>query len=380
MIDPPPGIHAITVPKWGLSMEEGVIVCWHVKPGDAIRPQQDLLDIETSKIVNAVESQCTGVLRRILAPPGATVAIGQLIGVVADAAVAEADIDAFVAEFQQHHVLLEAEQSEESQARFITLDKQRIHYLAFENTAAPRLPVVMIHGFGGDSGNWMFNLAEIAGRQSVYALDLPGHGASSKSITDASLFGLAAVVSAFGDALGLNKYHLIGHSLGGAVAMEIAKTRPASAASLALIAPAGLGTSINPAYIQGFIDGQSRREIKRIVEMLFFDKTLVSREMVDNILRYKRLDGVDKALREIAGHVFPQGRQAYDFSDWLKGASALPVTVIWGAADEVASADHLDGLGEHVDIHIIADAGHMPQMEAAGKVNQLLMAHLSACK
>ena len=65
-------IRAITMPKWGLSMEEGMVVAWHVETGDEIRTRDEILDIETSKITNALESPLGGTLRRCTAAEGAT--------------------------------------------------------------------------------------------------------------------------------------------------------------------------------------------------------------------------------------------------------------------------------------------------------------------
>ncbi len=354
-----------------------MIVDWHVKPGDTIIHEQSLLDIETSKIVNSVESQCKGIVSRILEQPGATVAVGQLVGVIAQAATPESEIDKFVEEFQTNYTRSEKDQAEESNSKFIEVNNQRIHYLAFERADTQGSAVVMIHGFGGDSGNWMFNIAEIASRRCVYALDLPGHGASTKAINDGSIAALASTVIAFSETIGLDRFHLIGHSLGGGVAMEVTKMQADPVMSLALIAPTGLGTSISHSYINGFVEGCTRRNIKQTLGMLFSDKNLVTREMTENTLRYKRLDGVRDALCNIAQHAFPEGAQQYDFRDWLNALSSLPVMVIWGAADEVVSVDQLDGLQEHINTQTIADAGHMPHMEAAGRVNRLLSSHLS---
>lgn len=93
-------IEAITVPKWGLTMTEGTVNEWLVEEGATIRVGDALMDMETSKIVNTVESIVAGTLRRIVAQPGATLLIGDLLGVVADNDTADADIDDFIANFK----------------------------------------------------------------------------------------------------------------------------------------------------------------------------------------------------------------------------------------------------------------------------------------
>jgi pyruvate dehydrogenase E2 component (dihydrolipoamide acetyltransferase) len=92
-------LHALTVPKWGMSMEEGEVTEWRVSVGDKIAVGDELVDIETSKIVNAVESTVAGTLVRIVGEVGQTLKVGSLLGVVASGAASEKDIDAFVAGF-----------------------------------------------------------------------------------------------------------------------------------------------------------------------------------------------------------------------------------------------------------------------------------------
>jgi pyruvate dehydrogenase E2 component (dihydrolipoamide acetyltransferase) len=93
-------IYPITMPKWGIEMTEGTITGWHAQAGSNVAKGEPLLDVETEKIVNAVESPVAGTLRRILADTGEVRPVGSLIAVFADASVPESDIDAFVASFK----------------------------------------------------------------------------------------------------------------------------------------------------------------------------------------------------------------------------------------------------------------------------------------
>lgn len=102
-------IHPITMPKWGIEMQEGTITHWHAAPGDALKRNAPLLDVETEKIVNSVESPIDGTLRRILAAEGDTCAVGALIGVYAGADVTDGEIDAFVAGFKPADTSFEPE-------------------------------------------------------------------------------------------------------------------------------------------------------------------------------------------------------------------------------------------------------------------------------
>jgi pyruvate dehydrogenase E2 component (dihydrolipoamide acetyltransferase) len=92
-------LHALTVPKWGMSMEEGEVTQWRVSEGDTLAVGDEYVDIETSKIVNAAESPVAGTLVRITGQVGQTLQVGLLLGVVADGKATDAEVDTFIAAF-----------------------------------------------------------------------------------------------------------------------------------------------------------------------------------------------------------------------------------------------------------------------------------------
>ena len=92
-------IKPISMPKWGMEMSEGEINTWHVKVGDQVNIEDDLVDVETAKIVNTVTAADSGIVRAILAQPGETHNIGGLLGVLASADISEDDIQAFISSY-----------------------------------------------------------------------------------------------------------------------------------------------------------------------------------------------------------------------------------------------------------------------------------------
>ncbi len=362
-------IRALCMPKWGLSMKEGTVAAWLMEEGDEISPGDEVLDVETEKISSAVESPDSGILRRLVAEEGETLSVGAILGVLADADASDADIDAFVEDFQANYVP-PADDEEDAGAATETVEVggRTIRYL---KRGEDGVPVVLVHGFGGDLNNWLFNHEALAAKRAVYALDLPGHGASAKDVGEGGVAALAETVAGFMEALNIDKAHLVGHSLGGAIVLKVALNLPGKVASLALIGSAGLGADINDSYLSGFISAERRKDLKPHVEKLFSDPALVTRQLINDLLAFKRIDGVQAALETIQGAFAPGGSQALVMRDEIEKLE-IPIMVVWGSGDQIIPASHAEGLPGSVRVEVMAGQGHMVQMEAASEINKLI--------
>jgi len=244
-------------------------------------------------------------------------------------------------------------------------------------------PLLCIHGFGGDKETWLLMAPWLPRRLRPILLDLPGHGASSHIGPDrAHARAQAEVVVRFLDALGIERTVLVANSMGGGIALRVARHHPDRVRALALVAPTG------PVWIRNELsDAFDRGE-----NLLVPD----SREKTDAFLRTvtARPPRVPRAVQR---YVTAEriGRQAHldaIFRGWASAAEAdgiprdlesitTPTLVIHGARDRIihpATADLLATRLPHARRVILSDIGHVPQIEDPRRVARLILSFLAA--
>lgn len=360
----------IVMPKWGLSMKEGKVTGWLLEDGSKINVGDAILEVETDKIAGSVEAHEAGVLRRRVGQADTVYPVKTLLGVIADPAVPDSEIDAFVSAY----VAPAVDEGEEDLGPKYEFAETPWGSLRYAKRGDGGETVILVHGFGGDLDNWLFNIDALSEQATVYALDLPGHGQSAKKLDNPGLAAMTGALASFMDALGIGKAHIVGHSMGGAIGMQLAAGQPGKVKSLTLICSAGLGSDIG-SYVEDYVAAQGRKDLKPVLEQLFADKSLVSRQLVDDVLKYKRLDGVEGVLKSLSGALFA-GRKQQDQPGAGLAGKLPPTLVIWGKEDQIIPAAHAANL-PGAKVHVLEGAGHMVFMEKSSDVNNLIKAHIS---
>ena len=263
----------------------------------------------------------------------------------------------------------------------------------------PLPPVVLLHGYGDTADCWRRMLPALQRTRRVIAIDTPPFGRSGPPPTDFKddLIGCyEQFFPALFDELGIGSAAIVGHSMGGAMALTIALEDPTLVERLVLIAPAGLGDhapwwwhAISGRWINwpvllklpNPVAGPAvKAALRRFLEDRLVHDTRAMGEVIDHFVH---LHGGPRELR----HLIETGRALMaGYTGALLARSAeleVPVLMIWGREDRLAPADHAEafaGVVPHARIEVIEDCGHYPQLELPARVNGAIGDFLGAAK
>jgi len=253
----------------------------------------------------------------------------------------------------------------------LTLHDQPIFYTdSQKDLTAHRLPLILIHGAGGSHLSWPPHLRRLADER-VIALDLPGHGRSSGPGC-VSIGAYRDILRDFVDALGLTRFVLAGHSMGGAIALDFARLCPDRVAGLGLVATSAR-LRVAPAILDGIRTDFAATTAQMMDWMVGADFPANARR-----LAIKRLRESDPTVL----HGDFVACDAFDLRAEIQGL-AIPAIIIVGEADQMTPpkfSDSLHAALPNSELHRIPKAGHMVQLEEPDRVTDLLaqfMAHRS---
>lgn len=224
-------------------------------------------------------------------------------------------------------------------------------------------PVVLLHGFGSSHQVWAPIQERLAAETATLAYDLPGHGGSYPYEGAGPAKVAATAILADLEARGISAAHLVGHSMGGAIAALMAIFSPQRVASLTLLAPGGFGPQINQRLLKRYAAAEDEATLLLCLEAMFGWFSPVPEGLAADVIAARAAPGYRDALEEMAGGLARDGRQGMLPADRLQ-ALAMPVTVVWGGLDNVLPARHTEALPSHYSVRLFPDLGHMLPQEA----------------
>ena len=413
----------LKMPRMGETMDEGKLVAWLVEPGQPFKRGDPILEVETDKTVVEFPALGDGTLVESLVEIGEMVDVGTAIAKidVGDGPDWTSDGDDETAENVETPQLEMAEAVAEPAvvaphaprakpqgerlratplarriAKQTNIDLARIvgtgrrgriessdvevfasaasddvqtgNGIAWkEKGAASGTPVMFIHGFAADHTAWSGLQSQMArsGHRTL-SVDLPAHGAAALDAHDASDLALP-VVSLAEQKIDWQPLHIVAHSMGALVAVALAKVVPT--ASLTLIAPAGLGRTINTRFLDALANPRDVATVARTLTQLTHGPNGLSdaaHEAIFATLSKGRLTEVAQSLAGASGQNVDLRR------DLEQIANEVPVTVMLGQRDQIVDWTEALDVSPLISVHHFPDAGHMPHWEALTQVQAIL--------
>jgi pimeloyl-ACP methyl ester carboxylesterase len=258
-----------------------------------------------------------------------------------------------------------------------------VHGRSISYTEAGEGPVLLlVHGIAGSCESWREAIEPLSHHHTVIAPDFPGHGASEAGAGDYSIGALAAGLRDLLLALGHERATVVGHSLGGGVAMQLAYQFPEMIERLVLVSSGGLGPEVSPVLRAAALPGAD----------LFISLTAGAGQKVGSALGrgltaiglrpnadvaevargYASLEDADRraaflgTLRAVVG---TRGQRVHA-GDRLYLAEAVPVLIVWGGRDSIIPVRHGEDAHRAIPgsrLEVFEDVGHLPQLEAPGR-------------
>jgi pimeloyl-ACP methyl ester carboxylesterase len=256
-------------------------------------------------------------------------------------------------------------------------------------------PTVFVHGLGGEAADWTDVVSLLPGSD-CYAIDLPGFGSSPPPRDGRyAIAAQAATVAAVIDGLDVGPVRLVGNSLGGAVAVRVAATRPEVVSALALLCPALPGRRpsrsvlellvvlvpvVGPALLRAFSQGDPGRMADRVFASCYADPAAVTTERrqaeIELIMRRAAQPHADLVYRRSLRSLVASNLQRGMSAPWrLAGRIGVPVLVVYGGCDRLVSAKaaaRARTAFRDVRVVVLERGGHLPHLEHPDDVARLL--------
>ena len=245
-------------------------------------------------------------------------------------------------------------------------------------------PLILVHGLGSSSINWFKNIVPLSKSHSVYAIDLPGHGKTYKSVSETPLDQAIAFMIEFMDAMKIPEATIVGNSMGGLLALAMALEHPGRVSKIVLEGSAGLRNDIawflrlmTLPIIGEAITSPTRTSIKNLLKRILYDTSLIEPALIESIYQSRKEPGNKTAMLSIlrTGLSLKGLNSELIFIDRLSKINA-PVLLLWGRNDKIVPVHHAE-IAVHeftnAQLHIFERCGHWPHIEFYKEFNRLVL-------
>jgi pimeloyl-ACP methyl ester carboxylesterase len=262
----------------------------------------------------------------------------------------------------------------------LELQETKLHGHTVSYRAAGSGPAIaLIHGITSDSGSWVETMRRLADDYTVIAPDLFGHGASAKPRGDYSLGAYASGVRDLLGVLGFERGTVVGHSLGGGIALQLAYQFPEYCERLVLVSSGGLGREVNPVLRAATLPGselvtplvvrdwavRAGRSVAGFLERFGLRAGHDLREVGRGYASLVQSDAQMAFLHTLRAVIDPGG-QRVSALDRLYLAEDMPLLIVWGDRDPIIPIEHGRAAHEavaHSRLVEIPGAGHWPMLD-----------------
>jgi pimeloyl-ACP methyl ester carboxylesterase len=248
--------------------------------------------------------------------------------------------------------------------------------------------VILVHGITGSSEQWLPVMEALAENHTVIAPDLLGHGESAKPRGDYSLGAYASGIRDLAVGLELPRATIVGHSLGGGIAMQFAYQYPERCERLVLVSSGGLGNEVSPLLRAASLPGS-----ELVLPLLTASRLLELGTAVGRLfgrLGFQAGPDLAELARGYASLSDPEARAAFihtlravidptgqrvSATDRLYLAAGMPSLIVWGDRDHIIPAAHAETAHEAMPgsrIELFEGAGHFPHLEVPLRFARLL--------
>ncbi len=260
-----------------------------------------------------------------------------------------------------------------------TIYGQKIRYVE----AGTGAPVILLHGLGGNSTNWMLNITPLSEQYRVIVPDQLGFGRSDKPFISYRVGTYVDFLDRLYRELKIERATLVGNSMGGWVAALYAIAHPEKVERLVLVDAAGFAPpkDFDAARLVGILNPSTREGMRQLASLVFYNKALFTSDAAIDLLLTQRLSAGD-------GHVIQSLMESVargdDMLDNRLAGIKQPTLLIWGRADGLTP---LNEYGERFkreikgsQLIVLEKSGHAPQVEQAAEFNAALLKFLSGTK